>query len=556
MTVSHENPPTAAEVHAELARRRRRRRRWLLAAVVLLPLVAILALWLPSLAVRREVQAELARIAAAGEPVTAADVDRMYVADTGGPEATRRWLAALDQLKLSGLRAKAVDLPIVGQVTDEIPPPGQPWGELAAAQQLLLDHQELLDEMHAAAAEAGVCRYPIDLTQGFAALLPDVEWIREALRVFQLEVHVRAHEGDAHGAVRAIEAMHRVGETLADEPLLVSQLVRIACLTTTHATIREIVPHVELTPEDRAVLEALLASEDFGAPLRRAMLGERAVGSSAFDDPAVLAGGGVDPSGLVLALWRATRWRDEQLYLQYMGALIEATDLPISEALAATDQAVEHLESTIDGGNALAKFRYFMTRMVAPSLGAVIDARGRAEASRDATLVVLAIDQFRRAQGRLPASLDELVPDFLPAVPLDPFDGQPLRYALRSAIEGAGQGEQAAAEAAVAATATEYRLYSVGRDRVDNGGNDESQDYVFVTWPAADREPDEEDASEVASDDASDAAPDNAAGDGALDAPDDSAGEAAAAPRADAGDSSQPSEGEPPACQVDDAVPQ
>jgi hypothetical protein len=44
------------------------------------------------------------------------------------------------------------------------------------------------------------------------------------------------------------------------------------------------------------------------------------------------------------------------------------------------------------------------------------------------TVVVLALRRFEFARGCLPASLQELVPVYLSAVPIDPFDGQPLRW--------------------------------------------------------------------------------------------------------------------------------
>ena len=45
-----------------------------------------------------------------------------------------------------------------------------------------------------------------------------------------------------------------------------------------------------------------------------------------------------------------------------------------------------------------------------------------------ATKIIIASHLFERTTGRRPQTLDELVPDFLPSVPLDPFDGQPFRY--------------------------------------------------------------------------------------------------------------------------------
>jgi len=68
---------------------------------------------------------------------------------------------------------------------------------------------------------------------------------------------------------------------------------------------------------------------------------------------------------------------------------------------------------------------------------------------RDATLALIALELFRRRHGRWPEHLQELVPAFLPALPLDQFDGQPLRYRL---VDG------------------KPLLYSIGGDRDDDGG--------------------------------------------------------------------------------------
>jgi hypothetical protein len=68
---------------------------------------------------------------------------------------------------------------------------------------------------------------------------------------------------------------------------------------------------------------------------------------------------------------------------------------------------------------------------------------------RDATLTAIALELYRRDHGDWPATLDQLVPELLPAVPLDRFDGRPLKYTL---IDG------------------KPLLYSVGVDRDDDGG--------------------------------------------------------------------------------------
>jgi hypothetical protein len=63
--------------------------------------------------------------------------------------------------------------------------------------------------------------------------------------------------------------------------------------------------------------------------------------------------------------------------------------------------------------------------------------------------VELALHCYQAENSRLPAHLDELVPKYLSKVPQDPFTGQPLIYRAQG---------------------TNWLLYSVGTDRVDDGG--------------------------------------------------------------------------------------
>jgi hypothetical protein len=66
----------------------------------------------------------------------------------------------------------------------------------------------------------------------------------------------------------------------------------------------------------------------------------------------------------------------------------------------------------------------------------------------------LALRCAKVEHGRVPATLKELVPPYLQRVPLDPFTGRPLIYRPQ---------------------ATNWLLYSVGVDGVDDGGKPVSQ---------------------------------------------------------------------------------
>lgn len=85
-------------------------------------------------------------------------------------------------------------------------------------------------------------------------------------------------------------------------------------------------------------------------------------------------------------------------------------------------------------------------------LAAGFAARDRFEASRSAALTALALGIYRSTHGNYPAALEELVPSLLPSLPVDPFDGRPMRY-VRPETPGAMP-----------------LLYSVGADRTDDHG--------------------------------------------------------------------------------------
>ena len=64
-----------------------------------------------------------------------------------------------------------------------------------------------------------------------------------------------------------------------------------------------------------------------------------------------------------------------------------------------------------------------------PAMDKVAYSHWRGVAEARCASVGIACERFRLKNGRWPTTLNELCPAFLAAVPLDPFDGQPLRLA-------------------------------------------------------------------------------------------------------------------------------
>ena len=73
---------------------------------------------------------------------------------------------------------------------------------------------------------------------------------------------------------------------------------------------------------------------------------------------------------------------------------------------------------------------YVVSALLLPGLGnSVLREAGGLARLRLAQCAV-AVERFRLSEGRLPAELKEVVPRFLPLVPVDPFNDTPMRYRL------------------------------------------------------------------------------------------------------------------------------
>lgn len=80
-----------------------------------------------------------------------------------------------------------------------------------------------------------------------------------------------------------------------------------------------------------------------------------------------------------------------------------------------------------------------------------VESIGRVLASVRTSATSVAVERYRRAHaGTAPASLDQVVPALLPAVPTDPFSGQPLKYSVQP---------------------DRYVVYSLGPNAIDDGGS-------------------------------------------------------------------------------------
>lgn len=423
---------------------------WLLGAFLLVGVLLTLLVSGWTIGAGRRAQAELARLRAAGEPADPADLEEFYVSPAADDDTTRLWLAACLPLESKDFQAAAGALPLVGTSEGKIPPLNQPWTELEAAEALLKKFEPSLGKLHEAADRGGAARYPTDFRMGFAMLVEHAQRLRGGARLLALEAQVRARRGDAAGAARALHAGFMLAGSLKNEPVVVSQLVRIACDGLARQQLQELLPDVPFSDADLAQLQADLRAADYREAWRRSLMGERVIGIQAFDDPA-----SAGMPGAQAALWRMTRQDDLVCYLRLMRTAIDSSKESWPEARAGIEKAEAELKTKIVA-SPLARARYAMTALIVPALTNSSSAGMRGTAQNRAAEAALAIERYRQRHGKLPDNLQRLVPDFFPTTsaetdngPTDPYDYKPLRFKL-------GDGE--------------YVVYSIGADGKDDGG--------------------------------------------------------------------------------------
>jgi len=91
-------------------------------------------------------------------------------------------------------------------------------------------------------------------------------------------------------------------------------------------------------------------------------------------------------------------------------------------------RAAAALEQEIEGKRSLMHPDWIMAQMMVPAVSQVSLSAWLSATRKQQALAAIALERFFAKHGSYPAKLDELVPEFLPAVPVDVCDGKPLRY--------------------------------------------------------------------------------------------------------------------------------
>jgi hypothetical protein len=275
--------------------------------------------------------------------------------------------------------------------------------------------------------------FPIHYEENFNALLPHLATLKTISQIVRLRALARLAAGRKDEAMQDVMLGVRLGEALRTEPLLISQLVRIAILHLTLQPVWEGLARRDWNDAQMRDLQNALAGVQLLPDYGRAMRGERAFSNDLFErmrTGQMNRGQSVDLGGSALEP-EVTRFLPSGWFYHnqtMLNRLHQQYTLPVIDASLRRvypDKALlaEHIPE-------LQKFSPYnlFARMLLPAVAKSSAKFAKVQTSLDLATIACALERFRLARGSYPDQLEALVPQFITALPHDLVSGEALHY--------------------------------------------------------------------------------------------------------------------------------
>lgn len=351
------------------------------------------------------------------------------------------------------------------------PIPETPGPPAADVLQALTKLDPILAEFEAASSRPHN-RYPYHYEEGFSTLLMPLNAMKSATRSVALRSAARLTQGRTAEAASDVVLAFRLGNSLQEDPYLISQMVRYSCdAIALHALWEGLIDH-RWSDEQLARFQDVLSRRDYAPGSIRAIECDRNVAGYELDR--ILADrfarlqqleaiGGNTPSSELEEFSSAIsflmpdgwfRQNQAQLMLGYQSLLDTARTAmkptPRAQALKEAQALEEIADRFLIQASTPTTPRNFLVRRLLTSRNKASQQAHRAITLARLGSVACALERHHRAHGRYPESLLDLGPATLKSLPDDWMSGQPFNYRR---IENA-----------------RFELWSVGPDGKDDGG--------------------------------------------------------------------------------------
>ena len=348
--------------------------------------------------------------------------------------------------------------------TNEFPIAPQPQTPARDVLLALSKYDSAIEELRQA-SQLPYSRFPLQWNNDdpAAILLPHLAGLKRCSQVLQLRAIAELQNGESEKALADIKLSLRLADSIRTEPILISQLVRIAILRIMLQPIYEGLAEHKWSDAQLVTLDTELAKLDFLANYKLAMRGEMVFFQSGIFDylrrhPSQIFNylnydGEENQKKFIPSVlyWLIPTGWFYQNQLNCARPMVEFY-LPAADVKQQTisPAKIRAADEAIDAETKHPIPNNFIERLLLPAQGASAKKFSSAQSSVNLARVAITLERYRLTKGSYPESLAALAPKFISEIPHDVINGEPLHY--RKTDDG------------------QFILYSVGWNERDDGG--------------------------------------------------------------------------------------
>lgn len=308
---------------------------------------------------------------------------------------------------------------------------------------------------------------------GIRALLPHFAKVKQASQWLAASALLHLHENQPLEAAAGLKDAIRLPVIYEDEPMMISQLVRIATVQIAFAATWEALQYEKWDETTLKEFQNAWSQLDFKNEIETTFAMERAMGIPLFEEcrktnvwdiPNPTLKDDLDQFStkifndpkeafeLLMRRPKQTVWQwwwtynDERFFIEFL-----QKDIAVQRAIK-RDKSYIHLKKGSEEPTMIPE-QLLLSSILVQSNRRFFLKCAIAETEREMAVAACALERYRKRFSKYPEKLENLIPEFISQLPRDVLDGEPMRYHRND--DGT------------------FLLYSIGEDGIDDGGDPE-----------------------------------------------------------------------------------
>jgi len=316
---------------------------------------------------------------------------------------------------------------------------------------------DLMKEVHEASYRPRLVLFSADIPNPFDTPMTQLGVIKSMASYLRFRTTVLLESEKSEQALQDVLCIFRLSELLKSDPLLITHLVRLAIANAAEdSTLSGIAKH-QWGEDELLELQQTMQAIEFTRSHLKAMRGERAASLEMLKSLLAISKAPFGP--LIGTGWVRLNLAAHALTFQNWFDSIEKV-LAHQEGYAGLDLLKTNDPEKFQNNHTFNP-HYMLVKQLMPAFEKSIEKSLRSEHYLQSTITACALERYYLQHKTYPPTLHDLVPEYIPQVPLDIMDRSELKYERNEDKT--------------------FRLWSVGLDGEDNGGDTEKdRDWV---WP-------------------------------------------------------------------------